>query len=133
MVAGPTDARRCAGSPSGQRSWEHLGDGGIAPDAMAYIAASPYGPGWFYVELERSAKGKGRVGDKLEGYSNPRRQDRFPVLVISMNDSAEANFQHIGAAAGLKMLTTTIGRLDALGFKDPRCWSMYGEPVALGL
>ena len=124
-----------AGVPvaSGQRSWEHLGDGGIAPDAMAYIAASPYGPGWFYVELERSAKGKGRVGDKLEGYSNPRRQDRFPVLVISMNDSAEANFQHIGAAAGLKMLTTTIGRLDALGFKDPRCWSMYGEPVALGL
>ena len=31
------------------------------------------------------------------------------------------------------MLTTTIGRLKEHGFMDPRCWSMYGEPVVMGL
>ena len=122
-----------SGTPvaSGQRSWEHLGDGGIAPDAMAFLAESPCGPGWFYIELERSAKGESRVEKKLAGYANPRRQDRFPVLVICRSDSAEKNFERIGKEAGLEMLTTTIGRLEEYGFMDPRCWSMYGEPVVL--
>ena len=31
------------------------------------------------------------------------------------------------------MLTTTIGRLEEYGFMDLRCWSMYGEPVVMGL
>ena len=124
-----------AGVPvaSGQRSWEHLGDGGIAPDGMALLADSPYGPTWVYIELERTAKGKSRVEKKLKGYSNPRRQDCFPVLVIAMGDSAEQNFQHIGNGAELKMGTTTVGRLDEYGFVDPRCWSMYGDPMFLGL
>ena len=122
-----------SGTPvaSGQRSWEHLGDGGIAPDAMAFLAESPCGPGWFYIELERSAKGESRVEKKLAGYANPRRQDRFPVLVICRSDSAERNFERIGKEAGLEVLTTTIGRLEEYGFMAPRCWSMYGEPVVL--
>ena len=118
---------------SGQRSWEHLGDGGLAPDGMAYLAGGPHGPTWFYVEYERTAQGESRVEKKLKGYSNLRRQDRFPVLVICLTDSAEINFQTIGRGSGLHMVTTTVGRLDDYGFRDPRCWSMYGEPVLLGL
>jgi hypothetical protein len=68
-----------AGLPAaaGWRSWEHLGGGGgIAPDGMVCLRRSPYGPGWHYVEYERSARGERRVRSKLRGYLSVRTAGR---------------------------------------------------------
>ena len=124
-----------AGLPTsdGRRSWEHLGHGGIAPDGMVFLEHGPYNPGWHYVEYELSARGERRVSEKLRGYLSARRQDNFPVLVVSWNDSAEAVFQRLGRESGLRMLTTTKKRLETSGpLNHPDCWSMYGEPVTIG-
>ena len=125
-----------AGLPTsdGRRSWEHLGlDGGIAPDGMVLLEHGPYGPGWHYVEYELSTRGERRVSEKLRGYLSGRRQDNFPVLVVSWNDSAEAVFQRLGREPGLPMLTTTKRRLETSGpLNHPDCWSMYGKRVTIG-
>ena len=125
-----------AGLPvaEGSRSWEHLGlDGGIAPDGMVLLEHGPHGPGWHYVEYELSARGERRVSEKLRGFLPDRRQDNFPVLVVSWNDAAEAVFQRLGGETGLRMLTTTKKRLETSGpLNHPDCWSMYGEPVTIG-
>ena len=125
-----------AGLPvaEGSRSWEHLGlDGGIAPDGMVLLEHGPFGPGWHYVEYELSARGERRVSEKLRGFLPDRRQDNFPVLVVSWNDAAEAVFQRLGGESGLRMLTTTKKRLETSGpLNHPDCWSMYGEPVTIG-
>jgi hypothetical protein len=125
-----------AGLPvaEGSRSWEHLGlDGGIAPDGMVLLEHGPFGPGWHYVEYELSARGERRVSEKLRGFLPDRRQDNFPVLVVSWNDAAEAVFQRLGGGTGLRMLTTTKKRLETSGpLNHPDCWSMYGEPVTIG-
>ena len=119
---------------AGWRSWEHLGrGGGISPDGMVLLEQSPYGPGWHYVEYERSARGRYRAQRKLKGYSSPRRQDDWPVFLVVWNERAEEYFWEVGRENQLAMLTTTIGRLaehGALGNWD--CWKMYGEPVRIG-
>jgi hypothetical protein len=125
-----------AGLPTsdGRRSWEHLGHGGIAPDGMVLLEHGPYGPGWHYLEYELSARGERRVSEKLRGYLlSDRRQDNFPVLVVSWNDSAEAVFQQLGRESRLPMLTTTKCRLELYGpLGHPDCWSRYGERVTIG-
>lgn len=121
-----------AGVPvaTGERSWEHLGDGGISPDAMAYFADSPYGAVWFYVELERTTRTRDRVDQKLRGYANLGRQDSFPVMLICISDEAEAHFQRFGAETEIKMVTTTLDRLDCHGpIGSAGCWSIYGRQV----
>ncbi len=116
---------------NGPRHTEHLGaHGGIAPDAMVHLTESPCGPGWHYVEYERSARGRSRVEEKLRGYGSPRRRDRYPVVLVCRDDEAEAHFQDLGRELGLALVTTTLGRLRKLG--PGGCWSMYGEPVRLG-
>ena len=121
---------------SGWRSWEHLGGaGGLAPDAMVWVEHSPYGPGWHYVEYERSARGLARIRRKLSGYHSSRRQDRWPVLVVSWNGVAESYFWDAARErGGLPMLTTTIERIKASGGSvcNSSVWSMYGSPVYLG-
>ena len=125
-----------AGLPvaAGWRSWEPLGGGGgIAPDAMVRLDHSPYGPGWHYVEYERSARGQVRVSRKLRGYSSPRRQDRWPLLVVARDAAAEDVFSQIGAEGQLLMATTTLERLGASGaVGNLDCWRVYGQPITLG-
>jgi hypothetical protein len=125
-----------AGLPvaEGRRSWEHLGHGGIAPDGMVFLEHGPYRRGWHYVEYELSARAERRVSEKLRGYLlSDRRQDNFPVLVVSWNDSAEAVFQQLGRESRLPMLTTTKCRLELYGpLGHPDCWSRYGERVTIG-
>ena len=36
-------------SATGERHWEHLGDGGISPDALVFLVNTPFGPVWCYV------------------------------------------------------------------------------------
>ena len=123
-----------AGIPvaTGERSWEHLGDGGLAPDAMALFFHSPYGWTWYYVEIELTAVADDRVEKKLRGYGNPHRQDRFPLLVVCLHDGAEANFHRHGQRLKLQMLTTTVERLRTHGpLGNDACWSRYGWPAPL--
>ena len=94
---------------SGRRSWEHMGrQGGLSPDAMVLLGQGPYGPGWHYVEYERTGESRGRVTDKLKGYAATARQDDWPVLVACKSDKAEAMFHQLGKEQGLSMLTTTL-------------------------
>ena len=116
---------------AGWRSWEHLGSsGGIAPDGMVYLSESPFGPGWCYVEYERSARRRARIAKKLRGYGSERRQDRFPLLLVCWDDQAEQLFSE--EAGSLPVLTTTMARLKQFGAtKNIHCWSMSGRGVLL--
>ncbi len=109
------------------------GIGGIAPDGIVFLTRGPFGPGWHYMEYERSARGKRRAGRKLHGYISRHRQDDFPVLFVLWNENAERNFWVVGQPHGLRMLTTTITRLREFGAVGVEgCWSHYGESVVVG-
>ena len=118
---------------SGWRNWEKLGDAAIVPDAMALLSRSPYGPGWCYLEYERSARARSRVSRKLRGYGSSLRTNRWPVLVVCWDDRSEAVFHDVGGRLGLHMLTTTMDRV-ASGpiVGDGDCWSRYGWPASIG-
>ena len=118
---------------AGWRDWENLGDSGIAPDAMIYLRYGPHGPGWHYLEYERSATSPSAAARKLRGFDSPLRSNAWPVLVVCRNAKAEENFQRRGLEKNLAMLTTTIPRLRKHGaVGNPNCWSRYGEPAAIG-
>lgn len=121
-------------SASGWRSWEHLGGGGgLAPDGMVELRQSPYGPGWHYVEYERRARGKVRVGKKLRGYVAGARQDDWPVLFVVQNEIMEETCHEVGQELGVRMLTTTMSRLRKNGGPLGRgVWSLYGEDATVG-
>ena len=125
-----------AGLPvaSGWRDWEYLGsEGGIAPDALVFLQSDSYLPSWHYLEYERSARSPAPIARKLRGYDSPLRSNRWPVLVVCLNDLAEANFHRVGSRMRISMLTTTIERLSKHGpVGNPRCWSMYGRPRTIG-
>ena len=126
----PQDARW----PPGWRDWETMGaDGGIDPDAMALLRDSPYGPGWHYVEYERSASSPSRIRKKLHGYDSPMRPNSWPVLVALSTGKAEVHCHEVGGEMKVSMLTTTFPRLrkhGAVGTQE--CWSLYSRQVALG-
>ena len=118
---------------AGWRCWEHMGGEAIAPDGLVYVEHSPYGPGWHYLEYERSARGRSRVERKMRGYAAPLRMNDWPVLMVVWDKKAELVFQQVGREAGVPMLTSTVDhtkKYRVVG--DPRCWSMYGEAVGLG-
>ena len=118
---------------AGWRCWEHMGGaGGIAPDGLVYVEHSPYGPGWHYLEYERSARGRSRAERKMQGYAAPLRMNDWPVLMVVWDRKAEIVFQKVGKKSGVRMLTSTVERITkhkVVG--DPRCWSMYGKPVSI--
>ena len=118
---------------TGERHWEHLGDGGIAPDAMVFLADTPFGPVWGYVEVELSARGESRWRKKLAGYGNPRRRDDFAVLAICWDDLSEKNAQAVGGELGIRrLITTTVDRLSENGpLGTNLTWSCYGEMIQL--
>ena len=116
------------------RAGDDLGQdrGGVVPDGIVYLFDGPYGPGWYWIEYERSAKGETRAGRKLKGYLSERRRDNYPVIFVLWNETAEKNFQAIGQERGLRMVTTTISRLKIYGaVGKPGCWSVYGEDVVI--
>lgn len=125
-----------AGCPAaaGWRYWEYLaGAGGIAPDALVFLEASPYGPGWHFVEYERSARSEARVRRKLWGYGMVTRKNRWPVLVACWDEAAERVFWRVGAEKNVPMLTTTLERLKEFGpAGNGECWRRYGEPAVVG-
>ena len=135
-VLGVMSGFMAAGLPtaSGWRSWEHLGGGGgIAPDGMVYLEASPYGSGWHYVEYELRASGKVRIARKLRGYVAGGRQDDWPVLFVVTGETAERNWHVVGGALGARMVTATTGRLRRGGVVGSEgVWSLYGEYVVVG-
>ena len=118
---------------AGWRCWEHMGFETIAPDGLVYVEHSPYGPGWHYLEYERSARGRNRVERNMRGYASPLRINDWPVLMVVWDREAEVEFQQVGEKSGVRMLTSTVERIrkhKVVG--DPRCWSMYGKAVSLG-
>ena len=123
---------------AGWRSLERWHDGGIEPDLMVCLNTGPYGPGWVYVEYERTARYAARAGQKLLRYLDRRRQDDFGLLLVAWNDQAERHFQEIGARNNdrpgvAKLITTTLDRLARYGaLGNDQCWSWYGLSVKLG-
>ena len=119
---------------SGWRSWEHLGGGGgIAPDGMVYLNESPFGPGWHYLEYERRAQGRVRIGRKLRGYVAEGRQDDWPVMVVVPSDGVEQVWQLVGKELGARMVTSTPRRVRGEGGVMGReAWMMGMEMVTLG-
>ena len=119
---------------AGWRDWETMGaDGGIDPDAMVLLRDSPRGPGWHYVEYERSARSPSRIRKKLGGYDSPMRPNSWPVLVAISTDKAEENCRDVGMAMHVQLMTTTIPRQRTYGaVSTDRCWSYCGKPVSLG-
>ena len=118
---------------TGERHWEHLGDGGIAPDVLVFLVNTPFGPVWCYVEVELSARGESRWRKKLAGYGNPRRRDDFPVLAICRDKPSETNAQTVGRELGItRLITTTVDRLAKNGpLGNDAAWSRYGQAVTL--
>ena len=106
---------------AGWRDWENLGSGGgIAPDLLVYLRYGPYGPGWHYLEYERSARSPSAAARKLGGYDSPLRGNDWPVLVVCRTDRAELNFQQSGMGMGIRMMTTTIPQVPpARGGRQP--------------
>lgn len=131
-------ARQCLSAcipvACGYRSTEDMGTegGGIAPDLMIFLCRSPFGPTWFYVEIEFSARGDKRIGRKFGKFASPLRQDDYPVLSVAATPRAESNFQSVARELGIRMLTTTDTRLKTLGILHDSCWSLNGENVAVG-
>ena len=140
-----------AGIPAacGYRSTEDLGEdgggiapnledlggdgGGIAPDLMVFLENSPFGPSWFYVEIEFSARGKKKVSNKFGGYGSGLRQDDYPVLAVSGGALTESVFQDVARELGVRMLTTTEKRLRRFGpLNNTDCWSWNGQNVVIG-
>ena len=103
----------------------------LAPDAVVYMADSPFGAGWHYVEYERRARSVRRVEQKLRGYQEALRREEARLLLACWGDSVEEMFQRAGA--GLPMVSTTLGRLKAYGpVGDHRTWRLGKDPVLLG-
>lgn len=118
---------------SGWRSWEHLGGGGgIAPDGIVYLEVSPFGPGWHYLEYERWAQGRARVGRKLNGYVAEGRQDGWPVLFVVESPRVEETFREVGVELSVKMATATMRRLRSGGVFAEGAWNVGGEVGTLG-
>ena len=127
-----------AGCPAanGWRDNEPMGSaGGIVPDGMVYLARSPFGPGWFYIEYERSARGLARIRMKMRGFDSPLRVTDWPVLVVCRDpgrketpgNTPEDRFHQVGEEMGIRMLTTTFDRLAEHGpIGNGDCWRIPG-------
>ena len=119
---------------AGWRYWEYLGgSGGLAPDGLVRFDQGPYGPGWHFVEYERSARSESRIRRKLWGFMLEKRKNRWPVLFVVWDDTVEETFWRIAAEADVPMATTTLARLKEHGPLDnDQCWKVYGEPAEFG-
>ena len=107
--------------------------GAVVPDGMVQLNRSPYGPGWAFLEYERSARSPSTIRPKIKNYWIPTRRMDRTLLVVCWNDTAEANFHEIAGEVDTKMLTATIPRLEEHGpLGHFECWSLYGQKVQIG-
>ena len=117
----------------GWRSWEHLRNAAIAPDALVYLTETPLVPSWHYLEYERSARSPARVQKKLAGYSSHRRQNDWPVMVVCWNSEVERRFHDVALDYDISMFTTNIQRLAEYGaINNGQCWAWIDVPVVIG-
>ena len=126
---------RAAGLPAfpGWRYYEDMRGRALAPDGMVNLNRSPYGPGWHFVEYERSARSPASWRRKLRGLAARQRRNRWPALFVCFNDQAEQNLHQVAGELGLRVVTTTIDRHKRAGPLDNfDCWSCYGHRVQLG-
>ena len=117
----------------GWRSWEHLRDAAIAPDALVYLTETPLVPSWHYVEYERSARSLSRVEKKLAGYGSRRRQNDWPLMVVCWNSEVESRFHDVALDYDISMFTTNVKRMTEYGpMNNGQCWVMFDAPVVIG-
>ena len=63
------------------------------------------------------------ITDKLRGFDSPLRVNRWPLLVVCLNQRAEQIFHDVGEQMNILMLTTTLDRLKKHGpVGNPDCW-----------
>ena len=117
----------------GFRRSERFKGGGIDPDAMIWLNHSPLGPGWHCLEYELSARGPSGAKRKFGRYLSPDRPEDLKLLAVLRGDRMERHLQELARDAGVPVITTTVQRLKRYSpVGDPRCWSLFGEPVILG-
>ena len=121
-------AAGCPVAP-GWRFRDVMGESGqTAPDAMIYIENSPFGPTWFYLEYELSAKSASKCTAKMHGYRSPQRGDDYPVLVVCRR-TALPHFQR--ACAEIPALIAPVEdvrRNNVIG-SSGTVWWRDGQPV----
>ena len=109
-----------------------LADGSrIEPDGAVLVETPLWGKVWCYLETELSDRTPRAIGPRCKRYGSPDRLEDGPLLVVAYNELAEQHFQEAGRLYGLRMLTTTLGRLAESGVAGPGVWSHYGTPVTL--
>ena len=122
-------AAGCPVAP-GWRFRDVMGEAGqTAPDAMIYIKNSPFGPTWFYLEYELSAKSASKCTAKMHGYRSPQRGDDYPVLVVCRR-MALPHFQR--ACTEIPTLIAPIEdvrRNNVIG-NSGTLWRRDGQPVS---
>ncbi len=119
---------------AGYRCSERFPGGGVYPDGLVYFNNGPFGPRWYYIEVELSAVFPKRASRKISGYASTDRRLFFPgddepppVLWMVRNERMEKIYHQ--AADGLSMLTTPMNRWN---FRAPfEGWSYFGDMVAL--
>ena len=117
----------------GFRRSERFKGGGIDPDAMIWLNHSPLGPGWHCLEYELSARGPSGAKRKFGRYLSPDRPEDLKLLAVLRGDRMERHLQELARDAGVPVITTTVQRLKRYSpVGDPRCWSLFGEPIILG-
>ncbi len=119
---------------AGPRCTERFPGGGVNPDGLMYLKKGPFGPGWYYIEVELSAEFLKRISIRLSRYAAPDRRIFFPgddkppaVLWMVRNEKVEKIFHEAGA--GIRMLTTPLSRFSSRAPMEG--WSRFGEMVNL--
>lgn len=126
-LAGWFSAAGCPVAP-GWRFHDVMGSRGqVAPDAMILVDRSPFGPTWFHVEYELSAKAKGRLGKKFRGYHSPSRSDDFPLMGVCKREAMQ-NFIDLGPDRMLVAAVEDVRRSNVVGDSET-VWLYLGRPV----
>ena len=113
----------------GWRFRDVMGDTGqIAPDAMVYIENSPFGPTWFYLEYELSAKTPSKVTGKWRGYCSHLRSDDFPVLVACRRQALPHFVRETAGMRALIAPVEDIRKKNVIG-DSGTVWLQDGQPV----
>ena len=108
----------------------HGSDGSIYPDAMVHLSSGPFGPGWYYVEYERSARYPSSIRRKFRAMLNPAFTPRFPFLYICRS-SALRHFLDASEGLPVAVATTDDVRMrPVLG--EETCWLVDRQFVSLG-
>ena len=104
----------------------------IRPDGVVLVR-TPWGLYWCLLEFELSDMSYRALKPRYDAYASEYRMDDRPVLWVCQNERSERNLHRAadGCDQPLRMLTTTLGRLNAVGVAGVGGWSQYGEPVTL--